>query len=89
MKRHRLNNSEIPEVILGLRLRLLQLLEERKDPETAEIGLRCLHRLLEENPGRPKYQEFSWDFLEYNVVYGEEHILARIEEIKRAQRTTA
>ena len=54
-KRHRLYESEIPEVILGLRLRLAQLLEYKTDPERAQLALRCLHRLIEMNPGRPKY----------------------------------
>ena len=37
VKRHRLYDSEIPEVILGLRLRLKQLLEERKDGDSIMI----------------------------------------------------
>ena len=55
VKRHRLSSSEIPEAMLGHRLGLIQLIEERKDPETAGIGLRCLFRLMEEYQGRPKY----------------------------------
>jgi hypothetical protein len=58
-RRHRLYDSEIPEVILGLSLRLKQLLEERKDTEKAQNAFRCIHRLLEDNPGRPRYPEFS------------------------------
>jgi len=77
-KRHRLYPSEIPEVILGLRLRLIQLLEEKNDPEKAQLAFRCLHRLLEENPGRPKYPEFSWDYLAYFVDVGEKELLERI-----------
>ena len=87
VRRHRLSSSEIPEVILGLRLRLMQLLEERRDSETAEVGLRCLRRLLGESQGRPKYGAFSWDRLDYELKDGEDHALARIEEIRGAQRS--
>ena len=81
-RRHRLYDSEIPEVILGLNLRLRQLLE-RKDTEKAQTAFRCIHRLLEDNPGRPKYPEFSWDYLSYFLEVGEEHILVRLDEIKK------
>jgi hypothetical protein len=79
-KRHRLYDSEIPEVIRGLRLRLIQLLEEKNEPEKAQIILNCLHRLLEDKPGRPKYPEFSWDYLTYVVDVDEEDLLRRSPE---------
>ena len=82
-RRHRLYDSEIPEVILGLSLRLRQLAGERKDTEKAQTAFRCIHRLLEDNPGRPKYPEFSWDYLSYFLEVGEEHILARLDENKK------
>jgi hypothetical protein len=44
-KRHSLYPSEIPEVILGLRLRPIQLLEEKNDSERAQITFHCMHRL--------------------------------------------
>jgi hypothetical protein len=50
-RRHRLYPSEIPEVILGLRLRPIQLLEEKNDSGRAKITFRCMHRLLKENLG--------------------------------------
>jgi len=74
-KRHRLYKSEIPEVVLGLRLQLKQLLEEKNDPEKAQLILRCLHRLLEKNPGRPKYPKFSWEYLAYIVDSDVEDLL--------------
>jgi hypothetical protein len=76
-KRHRLYSSEIPEVILGLRLRLKQLLEEKNDPEKAQLTLRCLHRLIETNQGRPKYPKFSWEYLAYVVDVDEKDLLNR------------
>ena len=83
-KRHRLYEEEIPEVILGLHLRLKQLLEKREDAKTAETTYNCIYRLLEEKPGRPKYPKFDWDYLSYLVEdNGEEQIIARIEEIKK------
>jgi len=82
-RRHRLYQSEIPEVILGLRLRLIQLLEEKNDSERAQLTYRCMHRLLERNLGRPKYPEFSWEYLSYYVYEGEEHILNRLDEMKK------
>ena len=82
-RRHRLYDSEIPEVILGLNLRLRQLLEERKDTEKAQTAFRCIHRLLEDKPGRPRYPEFNWDYLSYFIEVGEGHILARLDEMKK------
>ena len=82
-RRHRLYDSEIPEVILGLNLRLKQLLVERKDPEKAQTAFRCMHRLLGDNPGRPRYPEFSWDYLSYFIEVGEEELLARLDEMKK------
>ena len=64
-KRHRLYEHEIPEMIEGLRLRLETLLEARVDPERAEIVFRTLYRLRDGGIGRPRYPEFSWEFLEY------------------------
>jgi len=87
-RRHRLYDSEIPEVILGLRLRLKQLLIERKDTEKAQTAFRCMHRLLEDNPGRPRYPEFSWDYLSHFIEDGEEHILARLDKMKKERERT-
>ena len=64
-RRHRLYRHEIPEVNKGLRLRLLQLLENREDEGSAEIAFRTLFRLTRYEPGRPRYPEFSWDFVQY------------------------
>ena len=63
-RRHRLYSHEIPEVVEGLRLRLEELLEKREDPERAEIVFRAFYRLERRIVGRPKYPEFSWDFLQ-------------------------
>ena len=53
-RRHRLYGHEIPEVNKGLRLRLLQLLENREDEGSAEIAFRTLFRLTRYEPGRPR-----------------------------------
>ena len=72
-RRHRLTEREIPEVIYGLALLLKQMLKEKKDAERAEIAFRCLQRLLEGGAGRPRYEEFSWEYLDHflasNVKY--------------------
>ena len=78
-KRHRLYDSEIPEVIRGLRLRLAQLLEKKSEPEKAQLIINCLHRLLNENPGRPKYPNFTWEYLTYIVDTDEEDLLRRLD----------
>ena len=62
-RRHRLYSIEVPEVKEGLKLRLHQLYETRKDKEAAEIVFRALFRLSRDEPGRPKYPEFSWDMV--------------------------
>jgi hypothetical protein len=66
-RRHRLHTSEIPEVIAGLELLLRQLSKERKEAERAEIAFRCLYRLLETEAGRPKYLEFTWEYLDSHL----------------------
>jgi hypothetical protein len=63
-RRHRLHTSEIPEVIVGLELLLRRLSKERREAERAEIAFRCLCRLLETGAGRPKYPEFTWEYLD-------------------------
>ena len=73
-KRHRLANDEIPEGIHGLRLPLIELLKDRKNVEEAEIAYRCFTRLFWDKPGRPKYENFSWDYLSYLVIAGEGYI---------------
>ena len=87
-KRHRLNDSEIPEVIMGLRLRLLQLLKERKDTERALVALRCYERLLEETHGRPKNYSLDWDYLSYVAENGEAHLLERLDKMKQKSKAS-
>ena len=64
-RRHRLYSREIPEVKRGLKLRLQELCEAREDREAAEIAFRALYRLSRDEPGRPKYPEFTWESIEY------------------------
>ena len=45
-------------------LRLEVLLEKGEDLERAEVAFRAMYRLEGRRVGRPKYPEFSWDFLE-------------------------
>ena len=73
-RRHRLAEDEIPEGIHGLRLPLIELLKDRKNVEEAEIAYRCFTRLFWDKPGRPKYENFSWDYLSYLVIAGEGYI---------------
>ena len=68
-RRHRLYNHEIPEVKRGLKLRLQELCEAGEDREAAETAFRALFRLGRDEPGRPKYPEFSWDYLEYYLAH--------------------
>jgi hypothetical protein len=68
-RRHRLYSHEIPEVVRGLKLRLEQLLEEEEDSESAETAFRIHYRLTSDEPGRPRYPEFNWDFLEYYLSF--------------------
>ena len=64
-RRHRIYEEEVPEVIEGLKLRLLDMLEEKTEPEKAELGFHVLYRLMSDKPGRPKYPEFSWGLLDH------------------------
>jgi len=45
-RRHRIYESEMPEVIEGLKLHLLQLLKKEEEPERAEQAFRVLYRLM-------------------------------------------
>ena len=68
-RRHRLYNHEIPEVKRGLMLRLQGLCEVR---EAAETAFRALFRLSRDEPGRPKYPEFTWGMLQRYLDYHED-----------------
>ena len=45
------------------------LLEKREDLERAEVAFRAMYRLEGGIVGRPKYPEFSWDFLQDYLEY--------------------
>ena len=45
--------------------RLERLLEKREDSERAEVAFRTLYRLQGVIVSRPKYPEFSWEFLSH------------------------
>jgi len=68
-RRHRLYKHEIPSVIAGLKLYLEGLVAKEENLEEAEAAFRTLFRLTSDVPGRPKYPEFSWDILEYYVLF--------------------
>jgi hypothetical protein len=68
-RRHRLYNHEIPEVKRGFKLRLQELCEAGEDQEVAEIAFRGLFRFSRDEPGRPKYPEFTWGNLQYYLDY--------------------
>jgi len=76
-RRHRLYKLEIPDVILGLKLRLEQLLKEKNDLERTEVAFHCLYRLLEGGHGRPKYPNFSWVYLEHYLDQGVDYFLEK------------
>ncbi len=70
-RRHRLYKHEIPEVVMALKLYLEKLVEKREEKEKAEIAFRTLYRLKTVQPGRPKYPEFSWGYLQYYLDFHE------------------
>ena len=70
-RRHRLYVHEIPEVVAALRLYLERQVETRENVEKAETVYRILFRLTNEKPGRPRYPEFSWDYLQYYLDFHE------------------
>ena len=67
-RRHRLQGFEVPEVIEGLRLRLMEHLESRDDKLRAEIAFRAYFRLSQHRPGRPKYpRPLTWQIMDEYV----------------------
>ena len=60
-RRHRLYGHEIPEVVRGLKLRFRELCEAGENREAAEYAFRALFRLSRDEPGRPRYPEFTWE----------------------------
>jgi hypothetical protein len=68
-RRHRLYKHEIPQVIAALKLYLERLVGKGENVEEAEIVFRTLFRLENDKPGRPKYPEFSWEYLEYYLIF--------------------
>ncbi|GAJ05488.1 unnamed protein product, partial [marine sediment metagenome] len=43
-----------------------------EDREAAETAFRALFRLNRDEPGRPKYPEFTWDMVQYYLDYHED-----------------
>ena len=76
-RRHRIYESEMPEVIEGLKLHLFKLLKEKKEPERAEQAFRVLCRLMSGGKGRIKYLEFSWSKLDYFLEYHKDELQLR------------
>ena len=67
-RRHRLNSDEVPEVIEGLRLRLLQHLKTRDDIYGATVSFRAYYRLSTYCRGRPSYPNpITWDLIDSYV----------------------
>ena len=60
---------EIPIVVSALKLYLGSLEEKSGEEVKAETAFRTLYRLMSDVPGRPRYPEFSWEILEYYVVF--------------------
>jgi hypothetical protein len=78
-RRHRIYESEMPEVVEGLKLHLLQLLKEKEEPEKAERALRVLFRLMSGGKGRIKYPDFSWDYLEHFIMFHRDELKLQID----------
>ena len=61
-RRHRLHGDEVPEVLEGLRLRLLEHLKTEEDLEGATVAFRAFYRLMTHQAGRPNYPEpVTWN----------------------------
>ena len=64
-RKYRLCDGQRREVVEGLRLRLMQLLEEKEDLEAATHALHALHRLTDPQQQRPRYPKpVTWDLIE-------------------------
>lgn len=64
-RRYKICDEQVTEIVKGLRLRLMQLLEEREDLEAATHALHILHRLTHCLQSRPSYPKpVTWDLIE-------------------------
>ncbi len=64
-RRPRLHPEDVPEVIEGLRLRLLQYLKTRNDIYGATVSFRAFYRLSTYRKGRPGYPSpVTWGVIE-------------------------
>ena len=64
-RRYKICDDHVTEIVKGLRLRLMQLLEEREDLEAATHALHALHRLTDPQQQRPAYpRPVTWDLVE-------------------------
>ena len=70
-RRHRLHKHEIPEVVAALKHYLERHVETRENVEEAETAFRTLYRLTRDKPGRPKYPEFSREYILYYLDFHE------------------
>jgi len=65
MHRRHVHDFEVPDIIAGLRLRLLEYLETKDNLLGAEIAFRAYYRLMESKRGRPDYPEpVTWGLIE-------------------------
>lgn len=72
-RRHRIQGSEVPEVIKGLRLRLREHLDTKDDQYGATNALKALYRLESHKVGTPSYPSpIPWGLIEKWVSSGEE-----------------
>jgi len=64
-RRHRIQGSEVPEVIAGLRLRLREHLETKDDQPGAINAFKALYRLETHKVGKPNYPSpITWGLIE-------------------------
>ena len=67
-RRHRIQDSEVPEIVAGLRLRLREHLETKDDLCGASIAFRTLFRFEIHKVGKPRYPNpLTWDLIDSHV----------------------
>ena len=64
-RRYKICDEQVTEIVKGLRLRLMQFLEEREDLEAATHAFHILHRMTYRLQSRPSYpRPVTWDLIE-------------------------
>jgi len=85
MSTHRpiLTQGEIDEIVMGLFLRLEQLIDDRQDRESTEAVYNLIQKLTRKKRGRPKYLRLKfgddrfWDFMRSRVKVFHDNLARR------------